>query len=358
VKITTVRPGELGVGEVELWRSMQHADPALGNPFLSPEFTLAVGRARPTARVAVLEDGQQIVGFLPYEQQSRFLGTAIGFGINDCQALVHVPGWQWDARELIRGCGLPVWEFDHLIVEQAPFAPHHTLQVGSSIMNVSNGFDAYLAERNNANSGLMKDLNRRIRKLGRDVGEVRFEYESHDPALLRLLMDWKSQQYRRTRVHDRFATPWITQVVEDLFTAKASECTGTLSVLYAGETPTAVHFGLRSGTVFSGWFPAYDVQFSKYSVGRALWLRLAESAAAGGARYVDLGRGEAAYKDELRSGSLAIAEGRVSVSRPVAAVRQTRAAVLHGVQRVRRRRPLRHVRRLAAYVRQRTRPDR
>jgi CelD/BcsL family acetyltransferase involved in cellulose biosynthesis len=355
VKISLARPDELGTAELEQWRGLQRANPALRNPFLSPEFTLAVGQAKDTARVAVIEDGGQIVGFFPHERQGRFLGTAIGFGIADCTALIHAPGFEWDARALVRGCGLPVWEFDHLIAGQSQFAPHHTLRVPSYVMDVSNGYEDYLAERTAVNGGLFKDLQRRIRKLGREIGEVRFEFEAHDPELLQTLLAWKSAQYQRTRVHDRFATPWIRQVVEHLFTAKTSECTGTLSVMYAGERPVALHFGLRSETVFSGWFPVYDTDLGKYSVGRALWLRLAEAAAAQGAQYVDLGRGEASYKDELKNRELEIAEGRVSVSVPVAAVRSARAAYWKGFLAVRRRRPLRHVRRLAAFVKQKGR---
>ena len=78
MKITVVRPDELGPGDLERWRELQRATPSLQNPFLSPEFTLAVGRARETVRVALLEDGQKIVGFLPYERRGRFVGTAVG----------------------------------------------------------------------------------------------------------------------------------------------------------------------------------------------------------------------------------------------------------------------------------------
>lgn len=358
MKVGVARPGELSTAELERWRKFQRADPALGNPFLAPEFSLAVDQARDTARVAVVEDGGRVVGFFPFERRGRFVGTAIGFGIADCTAFVHAPGLEWDARELVRACGLPVWEFDHLVAGQQAFAPYHARCVGSAVMDVSAGFDSYLAERMATSSGLIKDLQRRIRKLGREVGEVRFEYEVRDAEALRTLMAWKSAQYRRTRVHDRFATAWIRQVVEHVAAAKTAECAGTMSVLYAGDRPAALHFGLRSETVFSGWFPAYDPDLARYSVGRALWLRLAEHAAAGGARYVDLGRGEAAYKDELKSRELVIAEGRVTISRPVAAMRATRDAYWEGVHRIRRRRPLRHVRRAAAFLKRTAGRDR
>ncbi|MCZ9338493.1 GNAT family N-acetyltransferase, partial [Streptomyces sp. TRM76130] len=84
------------------------------------------------------------------------------------------------------------------------------------------------------------------RRLGRQVGDVRFVFDERDPAALRTLMAWKSAQYRRTGRRDRFAQRWITGLVGRLAGTRAPECTGTLSVLYADGQPVAAHFGLRS----------------------------------------------------------------------------------------------------------------
>jgi CelD/BcsL family acetyltransferase involved in cellulose biosynthesis len=350
MRVEVVHPNDLGIDEVERWRGLQKANPTLGNPFLSPDYTLAVGRARKTARVGVLTDGGEVVGFFPHERRGRLLGTVIGAGISDCQGIIHAPGLELDGRELVRACGLPVWEFDHLIADQVPFAPFHIAQIGSPVMDLSAGYPAYVDERNRAN-GAIKTVHRKMRKLAREVGELRFEYQATDERLLRLLMDWKSAQYQRTRVHDRFATPWIVRTVTELFATRSPECTGTLSVLYAGDRPVAAHFGIRSESTLSYWFPAYDPEFSRYSAGLGLLLQMAEAAAESGAEQVDLGRGSTRYKDELKTGELRIAEGRVGVSWPATTIRSAQGAMRHGVYRIRRRRPLRHVRRLARFVR-------
>jgi CelD/BcsL family acetyltransferase involved in cellulose biosynthesis len=67
VKVSVVCPHELGAAKINAWRAMQRSAPDLMNPFLSPGFTLAVARVRPDTRVAVLEDGADIVGFFPFE---------------------------------------------------------------------------------------------------------------------------------------------------------------------------------------------------------------------------------------------------------------------------------------------------
>lgn len=47
-------------------------------------------------------------------------------------------------------------------------------------------------------------------------------------------------------------------------------------MLYASDVPIAAHFGLRGGDILAHWFPAYDVEFSRYSAGLIMHLRMAE----------------------------------------------------------------------------------
>jgi CelD/BcsL family acetyltransferase involved in cellulose biosynthesis len=54
---------------------------------------------------------------------------------------------------------------------------------------------------------------------------------------LRMLMNWKSDQYRRNSWIDIFARPWIADLVNYLFSIRSERFAGLLSVLYAEETP-------------------------------------------------------------------------------------------------------------------------
>jgi CelD/BcsL family acetyltransferase involved in cellulose biosynthesis len=89
----------------------------------------------------------------------------------------------------------------------------------------------------------------------------------------------------------------------------------------------AVHLDLRSESVLAYWFPAYDVDLSRYSAGILLCLRMAEHGYADGIRQIDLGKSEALYKDRLKNAELPVAEGRVGRSRSVTAARRGQAAV-------------------------------
>jgi CelD/BcsL family acetyltransferase involved in cellulose biosynthesis len=121
VAISVVRPAELSSADIKSWHAMQSSTPAFANPFLSPEFAIISGELRPNARVAVLSEGSSTVGFFPFERTRSGKGVPIASGMTDCQGLVHAPGVQWDARELLRACELSIWQFDHLVAGQGPF---------------------------------------------------------------------------------------------------------------------------------------------------------------------------------------------------------------------------------------------
>ncbi|MEU0226730.1 GNAT family N-acetyltransferase [Streptomyces sp. NPDC006284] len=320
-----LRPQELGEGEREHWRELRAKSTAPRNPFMEPEFTDVVGRVRPRARVAVVYEGGEAAGFLPHERGALGQGRAIGLGVSDCQGAVLREGLVPDTRRLLRACSLSSFAFDNLEADQALFVPFAAEEHTTYVVDVAQGYEAYEGTLRVRSPKFLKTTLAKERRLGRQIGEVRFVFDEREPAALRTLMEWKSAQYRRTGRRDRFAREWITRLVARLAETRAPECTGTLSVLYAGGRPVAAHFGLRSATVLACWFPAYDPSFAKYSPGLVLHLRMAEAAAAGGIGMLDLGRGAAEYKDALRTGGMPVYEG--------AATRPGAGAALHRLGR-------------------------
>ena len=79
----------VGPDEIAAWHQMQKATPALADPFLAPEYAMAVGRFRPRSRVAVLTDGQSIVGFFPFEERRLGTGVPISGWLSACQGVVR-----------------------------------------------------------------------------------------------------------------------------------------------------------------------------------------------------------------------------------------------------------------------------
>jgi CelD/BcsL family acetyltransferase involved in cellulose biosynthesis len=319
-RILVLRPDELGPDHIKLWREIRALTGAPANPFLDPAFTAAVGRVRPGARVAVLQEDGSPAGYFPYEKGPLGRGRAIGIGVSDSQGAVLRPGVEVDAHRLLRACGLASWEFDTLEDGQHTFAAHAVEELASPVVDLDAGFDRYLERLRETTPGFVGRTRAKERRLARQVGEVRFVLDSRDPAVLRALMRWKSAQYRRTGRRDRFAQEWINGLVGLLARSGEPECRGLLSVLYAAGRPVAAHFGLRSATVLSWWFPAYDRAYGTYSPGLVLHLRMLEAAAADGVRMVDLGTGPARYKESLKTRDLRVYEGAVVRPVPGAAV--------------------------------------
>lgn len=342
--ITVHRPGTLTAADRAAWTAMQakahlHGSPELANPFLAPEFALAVSRCRSGVRIAVVREDGEPAAFLPFQRTATGVGRAIGLGLSDSQGLVHRPGFEGESRELLRGCGLKVFEFDHLVGGRQPFEGFAAGRFPSPVMDVDQGYEHYLTQLRARSPKFTRTTLAKERKLGREHGELRYVHDERDPESLRVLMAWKSAQYRRTGRSDRFAHPWITGLVRQLFHTSSPGAGGLLSVLYAGERPVAAHFGLRSERVLACWFPAYDTEFAKYSPGLVLHLRMAHAAAADGIAYLDLGRGQKDYKDSLKTRDTEVFEGWATRHHPVAYGYRARRAPVRVLRNTVQRRP-------------------
>src|SRR5215467_1847642 len=310
---------------------MQRKTESLASPFLCPEFAVAVDTFCPNARVAVLAEGAHIVGFFPFQRRRLGVGVPIGYGINDCQGLIHAPDVEWDPRELLRACKVSVWHFDHLVEGQRPFEGYAAAVAASPVIDLTAGFAVYEAELRAKSPQFCRDLARRTRKLEREAGELRFRVDSRDLAELRALMRWKTDQYHRNGWADIFGRPWIVDVVDHLFSTHSDQFGGLLSVLYAGGAPVAAHFGLRSGHVLAQWFPAYDMRFSRQSPGLIHHLRMAEETAALGIHLINLGKGAERYKHTLKNHELLVAEGMADGAPLPAAAHRARISAVRWV---------------------------
>jgi len=340
VRVSLIRPDELGPAEIAAWRAMQRATPALANPFLSPEFAIAVSRLRRGARVAVLTEGQSITGFFPFERRRHNVGVPVCGWLTPCQGVIHAPDVEWDPRELLRGCRLSAWRFDNLIADQRPFKPFHAATVASPIIDLSGGFDAYYARLREKSSRFCRELERKTRKLERELGELRIEADSRDADVLHTLLAWKTGQYRQTSHVDRFQQPWLVELLDTLLATRSPDASGLLSVLYAGDRPVAAQFGLRSSDLLVGWFTGYEACLGRYSPGLIHLLRMAEELAGRDIRVIDMGAGATNYyKETLKSADTFVAQGIVTGRSVLGAAYRVRSAVTWSARRTVRGKP-------------------
>lgn len=313
MKFTCIPAGELSPEHVATWDRMQRANPTLDSPFLRPEFTAAVAGVRSGIEVALIEDRDQIAGFFPFQRSRWNVGKPVGRKMCDVQGLIAPPCLPCDVSDMIRACRLSAWDFNGVPADQQPFQAFHDRLEKNAFMDLSQGFEAYRAERRQSGSEKIKQVLKLRRKAEREVGPVRFEPYATCPDAWPLLLRWKSEQYRRTRSVDVLAYRWTVELLERIRALRSAAFGGMLSALYIGDRLAAVELGLRSFHVNHAWFTAYDPALSRYSPGAMLTVALAEAAAELGIRRVDLGKiTDMEYKTSFMTGTQAVARGSVA----------------------------------------------
>ena len=346
VRVTAAH--ELTSGEIGRWEELRSGRPELASPYFHPEFVVALGDAHPATRVGVIEDGGRVAGFFPFESGRFGAGRPAGSPLSDFHALVADREAEIVPRELIRGAGLAFWEFDHLLASETMFEPHFEKLASSPYIDLAAGFDGYLEERRRAGAARLGPIQRKARKLEREVGGVELVASSKDARALDFVFSCKSQQCRRTGALDFFsALGWTAPFVRRLAETETPGFSGMLSVLNAGGRIVAAHMGMRAGGTFHWWFPVYDPgdPVAKYSPGAILLLKLTETLAGMGVTRIDLGKGDDAYKASFMSGEIAVAEGAVETRSLASALRRARIASRRWIRESPAAEPLRRARR-------------
>jgi CelD/BcsL family acetyltransferase involved in cellulose biosynthesis len=318
MRVSVVRPEELGGADAELWAKFQHLSPVTLSPFLSLTFARAVARARPSARVAVVEDDGQIQAFLPFELGPQRIGMPIGYPMNDLQGFIG-SGAPVDARQVIRKAGLRGWRFIAVPAAQAALAPHHYEGTAARcpVIDLTGGYQAYYASRSKS---VTAEPARKRRALERQHGPVTLAWNTASPGHLRQMISWKSAKYHGSR--QLFADPTAGRILAELAATDDPGCHGVLSVLLAGDQPVAINFNLAGHGRLCGWFPAYDPGLSRFSPGMIMAFAIAEQAPSQGVVHYDLGYGQDSYKLGLANHFYPVAGGAVWVSRGEAAARK------------------------------------
>lgn len=307
------RVENLTAEELAAWSRLQRERECFESPYFRPEFTQAVANICPDVEVAVLFSRDETVGFFPYHRTRCDVALPIGRELSDFHGVIVADDVMWQPLQLLQECGLRAWNFHHLLAEQQPLQPHQYGTAPSPYIDLSSGFEAYRRERRAAGSNRLKQIGRKERKLAREVAPIRFQLHSEDPGVFRTLLEWKSQQYRRSGLFDLFALDWTRDLLRAVLSRQEEAFSGTLSVLYVNDRPAAVELGMRSFGVQHSWFPAYDRSLAAYGPGHILLLRMLQAATDEGIRRVHLGKAEEQYKWSFTSDSIPVAVGAVDV---------------------------------------------
>lgn len=310
VRVHLISPDTLSSDLIDVWRSHQAADENLRGPFFSPEYVRIAASARPEVTVAVIETPGQAPAFLPLHRDSS-IARPVGLRASDFSGIIAAPGYTWSPESVLRACGLSGWDFTNIVRSDETMRPHFRAFADSPFVDLSEGYEAFVGERARAGSDLVKSVAQKARKLEREIAPMRFEAHVLDRKALTLLYQWKAAQRARTGTVDVLSTPWMQQIVERLIEHSTGTFGGLLSVLYAGDQVAAVHFGMRSETVWHYWFAVYNHELQRYSPGLIILLEMLKAAPALGIRMLTLGQGDEAYKLRFATGSTQLGSGSV-----------------------------------------------
>lgn len=309
MRFSMITASELRQEHLGAWLRLQRSNPLLASPYFCHEFTLGVASVRDDVRITLMEEGHEVVGFFPFQRGRFGAGRPVGGVLSDYHGVIASPHTTWNVKDLLRESHLAFWEFDHLVAAQTPFAPYHRREAISPALDLSSGFASYVKRHWRAGSSRIAQLERKARKLAREVGPMRFEAHSTGRDILARVFEWKSHQCRQIGSADFFARSWTRALVERILETQQEHFAGRLSALFAGDHLVAAHAGMRSERVLHWWFPVYNHAFAKYSPGGILLLKLAEEAAARGLEIVDLGKGDDHYKESFADHEIRLAEG-------------------------------------------------
>jgi CelD/BcsL family acetyltransferase involved in cellulose biosynthesis len=331
IQIETVEPTQLSSTDVAAWRALQIAT-GRTSPFLSPHWAQACaavpGPDQRGARVAILRRDGEAVGFFAARAHGLTAGP-VGAPMCDYQGLVARQDSRIEPCALVRALGVRRFDFDSMPFDQADFQLCHRGLSTSYVIDLSGGFNAYVAARRSAGTDIFQDTAKKRRKLEREQGEVVFA-PSRDAAAFDQLLAWKRAQYRMTRQPDIFEAGWTRDLLQTLFerpaqpyasTPEASDFGGALFTLHVGGRLAAGHFALRQGPVLHAWFIAHDEAFSKYSPGVILIADILRWGAGQGVVEVDLGPGDYRFKQSLANLARPVAHGYVGLPGAATALR-------------------------------------
>jgi CelD/BcsL family acetyltransferase involved in cellulose biosynthesis len=316
MRVTVIRPDELGVSEEKLWYEFQNSSPLGTNPFFSLTYIRAACRADGSGRVAVAEVDGGIRAFLPYTKGEDGIATTLGGGFTQLDGLVS-SGLPVDLRAVVRRAGLRGWRFSHAPAEQRPLDPYrYQGDYHKDLIHYADLRGGSLPE------GVTKRLSRTAtyrRALRRQAGEVSFEWNSSDPSHLPLLLDWKAAQFEAVR--QWLSRPSVRPYLRELADSDNEDCSGITSVLSAGTQPIAIIFSLRCGNMLAPWTVAYDSEYSRFSPGSLSWLALIQEASMRGVEMVDFAYGDNKYKQWFGNATYSTSGGGVWASRLGSAAR-------------------------------------
>ena len=314
-------PPDMIRGELaDTWRSIRADNPSLAGPYFDLEFTRSVGLVRDDVEVAVFSERGEVVALLPFQRSRPSQGVPVGGRLNDSHGILCRADDRnrLSTRNLIEqmmaAANLDSFKFHAMSQRDPSLHSYQFTELGSHFLDLSNGWDAYY-QWARKNSVAIKRQKQKTRKMAREAGPIRFEFDCQSADVLEQLIALKRSKYQRSNTFDILSVKWASDLLRKIGSTNQPGFKGILSALYAGDRLVAVHFGMLTDHSLHYWFPVYDPEFQRYSPGTELLLEVARVANAKGITKVDLGYGDDAYKFRFCNGREVVSCGQITSSK-------------------------------------------
>jgi CelD/BcsL family acetyltransferase involved in cellulose biosynthesis len=342
MRITPIAPHEIDAGLQARWQALQDhpARPEWRHPFLSADLARLTGEVRPGTRVAVVEEGAQVVGLWAFELQMPGVARPLARHMSDLQCPLLDPDWLqtvaarrgpdaasgavrapagvdpvWPA--LARAAGLRVVHYDHLLLpgmpecKSAQAAGPADLGRTGWMIDLRQGYAAYRRIQS-LQTRWWRRTEGKARRMAESMGPLTLSNDPRDDEAWMALARWKSEQYRQSGLRDNFSIKWVRQWLDRLRWADSPRLRGSLQALRAGDRLVAVHFGLRGGDVLHHYLPAYDARVAMHSPGHLLLAQIVEQAAGEGLAWIDFSAGDMEFKQAVSNARRTLAQGALA----------------------------------------------
>lgn len=318
----------------EAWAALQASDPFLRSPYFSYSYAAASNIARPGVKVLKFSDGRTPVAYWPVRPGP--LGTArpVGGPMDDLHGIIAAPETVLDLcqRSVTRHVGGYAFTAAPYTQQRHGLTGH--IGDGNQVMDLSAGYDAWLAERQSASSNFRRE-HRKVDALLKAPGTV-VAHDVVDDAAFDRLLELKQVAYYQSGHFPLFSLEWPRRLQETLAERKASDARGVLSTLHIEGELAAITYCMRSERVMHYWFPAYESRYAKLKPGLALLFSLAQWSAGEGIEELHLGLGGMQYKRQLATYMAPVRAGALALAAPqkIATSASSLAARIEGRHRL------------------------
>lgn len=286
------------------------AQPEFYSPYFHPEFSACVSRVRNDVSVLLGYSEDQLVSLLPFQRCGRYAIEPVGGAVNDYHGVLCDTQFPVRPTELLRATEYQQLKFHSWTRPDKDILSYVYSKVEANIADFTNSPDDYISEIRRKSSTIKRQP-QKTRKLLREMGPIRLEFDCRDPQVLQWTIEKKRERYARTGVIDFFGVDWTRNLIQEIFETRTEDFGGLLSALYAGDRLIAAHFGMRCDSLLHYWYPVYDIDYKIYSPGTQMFLEIVKQSDEHGINSIDFGYGQDSYKDKITNRKFHVFRGCV-----------------------------------------------